>query len=55
MPKYRIKALGDEDLGLKTQTKIITAKDKEDALAIAWEIFPEYEDVYVSEHEEVHN
>ena len=32
-------------------TKIITAKDYDEAKSIAWEIFPEYESVYVSEVE----
>ena len=52
--KFKIKAFGDDEIGLKTQYAIVTAKDKEAALAIAWEKFPEYEDVYVSEYEEVH-
>jgi hypothetical protein len=47
MKKYFIKAYGEE--GLKTQTKIITAKDEGEAWDIAWRTFPEYHEIGVWE------
>ena len=51
MAKYRITAFGDEDTGLKLQSTTVHAKDKEEALKMAWEIFPEYDDVSVMEED----
>lgn len=52
MAKFNVKAYGDEDdadNGLKTQYGIIEAKDREEAYRIAWEMFPEYEDIGICE------
>ena len=53
MKKYLIKAYGEvDDCNLKTQTKIITAKDDNEAWDIAWRTFPEYHEVGVWEEKE---
>ena len=49
MKKYFIKAYRDYEYGLKEQTKIITAKDEEEAWTIAWKTFPEYHESGVVE------
>ena len=52
MKKYLIKAYRDYEYGLKEQTKIITAKDEEEAWIIAWKTFPEYHEIGVWEEED---
>ena len=52
MPKYFIKAYRDYEYGLKEQTKIITAKDEEEAWTKAWKTFPEYHEIGVWEEKE---
>ena len=52
MPKFEIIAYADWEYGLKKQTKIITAKDVEEAWIIAWKTFPEYHELGVCELEE---
>ncbi len=47
MPKFEIKAYPDWEYGLKGKTKIITAKDEEEAWTIAWKTFPEYHELGV--------
>ena len=52
MAKFNVKAYGDEDdagNGLKTQCGVIEAKNREEAYRIAWEMFPEYEDISICE------
>ena len=46
--KYRITAYGEE-YDLPNKSAIIEAENKEQAQARAWEMFPEYDDVGVSE------
>lgn len=46
--KYRITAYGEE-YGLPNKSATIEAKNKEEAQAMAWEMFPEYDDVGVYE------
>lgn len=48
MKKYSIKAYGEE-YGLPTKSAVIEAESRDEALKKAWSVFPEYEDVYVSE------
>lgn len=48
MKKYSVKAYGDE-YGLPTKSATITARSREEALEIAWSMFPEYDDVGVWE------
>lgn len=48
MKKYKLTVYSEDCV---CTTKIITAKDYDEAKSIAWEIFPEYESVYVSEVE----
>jgi hypothetical protein len=50
LAKFNVKAYGDKDdadNGLKTQHAVIEAKNREEAYRIAWEMFPEYEDIGV--------
>ena len=42
---------GDEDNDLPTKSETIHAKDKKEALEMAWEIFAEYDDVSVMEED----
>ena len=49
MKEFTIKAYGDE-YGLPNKTKIIEAKDKNEAYQLALEIFSEYEDIGVWEN-----
>jgi hypothetical protein len=49
MKKYFIKAYGDYERGLKDETKIITANNKEEAWKIAFKTFPEHKEVGVWE------
>lgn len=49
MPRYRIKAYGNYERGLKQKTKTITAKDDEDAWIQAWKEFAEYDEIGVTE------
>lgn len=51
MAKYRITAYGNEDNDLPTKRETIHAKDKKEALEMAWEIFAEYDDVSVMEED----
>ena len=51
MKKYFIKAYRDYEFGLKEQTKVITAKDEEEAWIKAWKLFPEYHEIGVYEEE----
>ena len=48
MKQYQIKAYGEE-YGLPNKSATIEAENKEQAQARAWEMFPEYDDVGVSE------
>ena len=48
MKKYSVKAYGEE-YGLPTKTATIVAENKDEALEIAWSMFPEYDDVGVRE------
>ena len=48
MTKYKITTYGEDCV---CHTKIIMARDYNEAKSIAWEIFPEYDDVYISEVE----
>jgi hypothetical protein len=52
MKKYEIKAYGEYEKGLKSQTKIIEAKDGAEAWDIAWKTFPEYHELGVFEQKE---
>jgi hypothetical protein len=52
MKKYLIKAYGDFEMGLKQQTKVIEAKDEEEAWILAWKTFPEYKELGVWEMKE---
>jgi hypothetical protein len=47
MAKFEIIAYADWEYGLKKKTKIITAKDEEEAWTIAWKTFPEYHELGV--------
>lgn len=47
MPKFEIIAYADWECGLKKQTKVITAKDEEEAWITAWKTFPEYHELGV--------
>lgn len=49
MKKYEITARGEDCV---KQTKVIFANSKEEAKQIGWELFPEYESIYVTEIEE---
>ncbi len=49
---YSVKAYGDYERGLKTQTATITAKDEEEAWIKAWKTFPEYDQLGVWEEKE---
>ena len=48
MKKYLVKAYGEE-YGLPTKSAVIEAESRDEALAKAWRMFPEYEDVYAAE------
>ena len=48
MKKYSVKAYGDE-YGLPNKSATIEARSRDEALVIAWGMFPEYEDVSVRE------
>lgn len=52
MKKYKIKAYGDYERGLKPQAKIIEAKNDNEAWDIAWRTFPEYHELGVWEEKE---
>lgn len=52
MKKYEIIAYADWEYGLNKKTKVITAKDEEEAWIIAWKTFPEYHELGVWELEE---
>lgn len=45
MNKYLIKASADIERRLKEREVIVCAKDKEEAMRLAWERFPEYKEV----------
>lgn len=45
MNKYLIKASADIERRLKGQEAIVRAKDREEAMRLAWERFPEYKEV----------
>lgn len=45
MDKYLIKASEDVERRLKEREAIICAKDREEAMRLAWERFPEYKEV----------
>ena len=47
MAKFIVKAYGDEDSGLRTKRVTIDADDIDEAQAMAWELFPEYDDISV--------
>ena len=47
MNKYLIKASADIERRLKEQEVIVCAKDREEAMRLAWERFPEYKEVGV--------
>jgi hypothetical protein len=52
LAKFNVKAYGDEDdadNGLKTQYGVIEAENREEAYRIAWEMFPEYDDIGICE------
>lgn len=51
MKKYKVKAYGDYESGLKQKEITITAKDEEEAWIIAWKTFPEYKEIGVQEVE----
>lgn len=55
MAKFRIKAFGGEDGTPPTQYATVEAKTRDAAITMAWDIFPEYEDVYVTEIKEQAN
>lgn len=52
MKKYLIKAYADWERRLKEKTKVIEAKDEEEAWILAWKTFPEYKQLGVWEQEE---
>ena len=45
MNKYLIKALADIERRLKEREAIVYAKDRDEAMRLAWERFPEYKEV----------
>lgn len=45
MNKYLIKAFADIERRLKEREAIVCAKDREAAMRLAWERFPEYKEV----------
>lgn len=45
MDKYLIKASADIERRLKERESIIKAKNREEAMRLAWERFPEYKEV----------
>lgn len=45
MNKYLIKASADIERHLKERESIIYAKDRDEAMRLAWERFPEYKEV----------
>ena len=47
MNKYLIKAFEDIERRLKEREAIVCAKDREEAMRLAWEHFPEYKEVGV--------
>lgn len=47
MNKYLIKASADIERRLREREATIYAKDKEEAMRLAWERFPEYKEVGV--------
>lgn len=47
MNKYLIKASADIERRLKEREAIVCAKDREEAMRLAWEHFPEYKEVGV--------
>ena len=47
MEKYLVKAHADWERGLKAQTRVINAKDEEEAWTKAWKLFPEYKELSV--------
>lgn len=49
MKKYNVIAYGNYERRLKQQEKIITANDEEDAWIKAWQEFPEYDEIGVTE------
>ena len=51
MKKYLVKAYCDNERGLKTQEKIITAENDAEAHIVAYKMFPEYKEVGVWEEE----
>ena len=44
--KFEITVRGEDCI---TKRKIIWAKDKEEAKELGWELFPEYDSIYVEE------
>lgn len=46
MKQYEITACGEDCI---KQTKIIFANSKDEAKEIGWELFPEYDSIYVEE------
>ncbi len=51
MKRYRIKAYGDYDRGLKQKETVINAKDEEEAWTTAWKLFCEYKEIGVWEED----
>lgn len=49
MAKYIVKAYGDEERDLPTKYATVEARDRNHALEKGWEIFPEYEDLWITE------
>ena len=47
MNKYLIKASADMERRLKEREAIVCAKDRDEAMRLAWERFPEYKEVGV--------
>ena len=45
MKFFVVKAYADADCGLKEQTAVIKAENREEAMRIAWKMFPEYHQV----------
>ena len=47
MSKYLIKVSSDNERRLKEGEAIVRAKDRDEAMRLAWERFPEYKEVAV--------